>query len=179
MWRADSVERAHAAEFEMEDVKFTFVRDVAVSVGEIRIEAKEGEMVNIPRYAANVLEGQKAGKIQDTDMVVELKQASVKENAQGEFALATLEDHFYIRLKAYVKKLPEQDRDKVNSMLNTLMRKRRGKIVRLADASKLTADLSARLSVEERLFYTGLHEISSAFADRIMGSAGGDGGERQ
>ncbi|MDG7054458.1 MAG: hypothetical protein JRZ95_04010, partial [Nitrososphaerota archaeon] len=71
-------------------------------------------------------------------MVVELKQAIVKENVQGEFELATLEPHFYIKLKSYMKTLEQSDFDKVESMLNSLVRKRKGKIIHLADSSKLT-----------------------------------------
>ena len=37
-------------------------------------------------------------------------------------------------------------------MLNTLLRTRQTKIVRLADTSKLTTELSQKLSIEEREF---------------------------
>jgi len=116
-----------------------------------------------------VLESEKHAKIEDTDMVVELKQAMVKENVQGEFELATLDPHFYIRLKSYMKTLPQQDFDKVESMLNTLLRKRQGKIVHLADSSKLTANLSQKLTIEERLFYENIYKNATDFRKQILG----------
>ncbi|ABK78336.1 hypothetical protein CENSYa_1724 [Cenarchaeum symbiosum A] len=165
---ADS-EGVHVTGFELAEVKFTFESAVDVDVAGTKIKAREGEVMNLPRYVAAILEGEKYGQIQEQDMVVELKQAIVKENVQGEFEISTLDEHFYIRLRAYMKKLPETDYDKVESMLYSLLRKRHGKIVRLADSSKLTAELSSKMTVEEREFYVKLHEISSGFTGRIMG----------
>ena len=175
---AERLAAVHATGFELEEVKFSFSRDVKVDVAGIDITAKAGEIMNLPRYVATVLEDGGHGQLRDTDMVVELKQATVKENVQGEFELASLDDHFYIRLKAYMKKLPESDYDKVESMLNSLVRKRHGKIVHLADASRLTAELSAKMTVEEREFYNALHGLSEEFTRQIMGGVKRGGGSR-
>jgi len=109
-------------------------------------------------------------------MLVELKQAVEKENMLGQFDLSTLQvqhqadPYFYIKMKAYMDGLPEKDYDKVESMLNTLLRTRQTKIIRLADASKLTADISQKLSIEEREFYNNLHDNSSKFSKTIIGN---------
>jgi len=169
MLQTEDLEKVHATGFDLQDVKIAFNHDIKVNVAGIEIDAKEGEIMNLPRYVATVLEDEKHGQIQEMDMVVELKQAIVKENVQGEFELATLDEHFYIKLKAYMKKLPESDFDKVESMLNSLLRKRHGKIVHLADSSKLTAELSSKMTVEEREFYNNLHNISADFTKQILG----------
>ena len=46
---------------------------------------------------------------------------------------------------------------------------RQGKIIRLADSSKLTADLGAKLSVEEEVFYNQIHNASVEFKKQIIG----------
>ena len=102
-------------------------------------------------------------------MVVELKQATVKENVQGEFELATLEPYFYVRLIAFMKRLPKDDFDKVQSMLNSLVRKRQGKIIHLADSSQLTTTLSQKLTLEERSFYEKIYNTSNDFKKQILG----------
>ena len=163
------LEKVHATGFNLQEVKVTFNHDVKMDVAGINVEAREGEILNVPRWVADVLESDKHVEIQDTDMVVELKQAVVKENVQGEFELATLDPHFYIKLKAQMKKLSESDFDKVESMLNQLIRKRQGKIVRLADSSKLSAELSSKLTFEEREFYNNLHNISTSFTNQVLG----------
>jgi len=169
MLNSTELAKVHHTGFDLEDVKVTFLHDLKIKVASVDIEGKQGEMLNIPRWVATVLESEKHLTIQETDMIVELKQATVKENVQGEFELATLEPHFYVRLLSYMKKLPKDDFDKVESMLNSLVRKRQGKIIHLADSSKLTADLSKKLTIEERSFYEKIYNTSTDFKKQILG----------
>ncbi len=169
MLNSTELAKVHHTGFDLEDVKVTFLHDLKIKVASVDIEGKQGEMLNIPRWVATVLESEKHLTIQETDMIVELKQATVKENVQGEFELATLEPHFYVRLLSYMKKLPKDDFDKVESMLNSLVRKRQGKIIHLADSSKLTADLSKKLTIEEKLFYEKIYNTSTDFKKQILG----------
>jgi len=166
----------HSIGNSLKDVKVEFKKELKLDVSDISIEGKQGEILNIPRWAANVLESEKYVEIQDVDMLVELKQAVEKEKMLGQFDLSTLQvqhqadSHFYIKMKSYMNGLPEKDYDKVESMLNTLLRTRQTKIIRLADASKLTADISQKLSIEEREFYNNLHDNSSKFSKSIIGN---------
>ncbi len=169
MLNSTELAKVHHTGFDLEDVKVTFLHDLKIKVASVDVEGKQGEMLNIPRWVATVLESEKHLTIQETDMIVELKQATVKENVQGEFELATLEPHFYVRLLSYMKKLPKDDFDKVESMLNSLVRKRQGKIIHLADSSKLTADLSQKLTIEERSFYEKIYNTSTDFKKQILG----------
>ena len=161
--------KVHHTGFDLEDVKVTFLHDLKIKVSDVGVEGKQGEILNIPRWVATVLESEKHVTIEEKDMIVELKQATVKENVQGEFELATLEPHFYVRLLSYMKKLPKDDFDKVESMLNSLVRKRQGKIIHLADSSKLTADLSQKLTIEERSFYEKIYNTSTDFKKQLLG----------
>jgi DNA replication factor GINS len=169
MLNSAELAKVHATGFNLEDVKVTFLHDIKLNVAGVDVEGKQGEILNIPRWIANVLESEKHVNIEEQDMVVELKQATVKENVQGEFELATLEPHFYVRLISYMKKLPKDDYNKVESMLNSLVRKRQGKIIHLADSSKLTADLSQKLTLEERSFYEKIYNTSIDFKKQILG----------
>ena len=165
----------HSIGNSLKDVKVEFKKELKLDVSDISIEGKQGEILNIPRWAANVLESEKYVEIQDVDMLVELKQAVEKEKMLGQFDLSTLQvqqqadPHFYIKMKSYMKRLPENDYDKVESMLNTLLRKRQGKIIHLADSSKLTPDISQKLSIEEREFFNQIYEISTKFSKKIVG----------
>ncbi len=169
MLSSSELSKVHHTGFDLEDVKVTFLHDIKISVAGVNVEGKHGEILNIPRWVASVLESDKHITIEDTDMVVELKQATVKENVQGEFELATLEPYFYVRLISFMKKLPKDDYDKVESMLNSLVRKRQGKIIHLADSLKLNADLSQKLTLEERIFYEKIYNTSSDFKKQILG----------
>ena len=166
----------HSIGNSLKNVKVEFKKDIALDVSDISIKGKQGEILNIPRWVAEILESEKYVEIQDVDMLIELKQAVEKEKMLGQFDLATLQvqqqadPHFYIKMKSYMKSLPEKDYDRVESMLNTLLRTRQTKIIRLADASKLTAEISQKLSIEERKFYNNLHDNSSKFSKTIIGN---------
>ena len=165
----EDVIKVHSIGYGLEDVKVEFKHDLKMDVSGVQIEGKENEIMNIPRWVANILESKKHVIVHEQDMIKELKQAKVKEDVADENTLATLDNHFYIKLNAYMKKLPNDDFDKVQSMLNQLIRIRQGKIVRLADSSKLTSNLSSKLSVEEEVYYNQIHNASLAFKEQILG----------
>ena len=164
----------HSIGNSLKDVKVEFKKDLKLDFSDISIDGKQGEILNIPRWIADILESEKQIEIKDVDMLVELKQAVEKEIMLGQFDLSTLQvqqqadPHFYIRIKSYMKRLSEKDYDKVEGMLNKLLRTRQTKIIRLADASKLTANISQKLSVEEREFYNNLHDNSTKFSKTIL-----------
>ena len=166
----------HSIGNSLKDVKVEFKKDLKLDVSDISIDGKQGEILNIPRWIADILESEKQIEIQDVDMLVELKQAVEKEIMLGQFDLSTLQvqqqadPHFYIKMKSYMKRLSEKDYDKVEGMLNKLLRTRQTKIIRLADASKLTSNISQKLSVEEREFYNNLHDNSTKFSKTILGN---------
>ena len=166
----------HSIGHSLTDVKVEFKKDTALDISGVSIKGKMGEILNIPRWTAEILESEKYVEIQDIDMLVELKQALEKEKMLGQFDLSTLQvqqqadPHFYIKMKSYMKGLPEKDYDKVESMLNTLLRTRQTKIIRLADASKLPAEISQKLSIEELEFYNNLHDNSYRFSKAIIGN---------
>jgi len=166
----------HSIGHGLTNVKVEFNNDLKLNVSDISIEGKKGEILNIPRWVADVLESEKYVEIRDVDMLVQLKQAVEKEIMLGQFDLSTLQvqqqadPHFYIRLKTYMKGLPEKDYDRVESMLNKLLRTRQTKIIRLADTAKLTAEIAQKLSVEECEFYNNLHDNSTKFSKTILGN---------
>ena len=169
MLSSSELSKVHHTGYDLEDVKVSFLHDIKINVAGVDVEGKQGEILNIPRWVANVLENEKHLTIEDTDMVVELKQAIVKENVQNEFEISTLEPYFYVRVLSFMKKLPKDEFDKAQSMLNSLVRKRQGKIIHLADSSQLTADLSQKLTLEERAFYEKIYNTSSEFKKQILG----------
>ena len=165
----DDVIKVHSVGFGLEDVKVEFKHELKMDVSGVKIEGKESEIMNIPRWVAEILESEKHIILHEQDMLTELKQSKVKEDVQGEESLSTLDKHFYIKMKSYMKKLSKDDSDRVESMLNELVRIRQGKIVRLADSSKLTSDLASKLSVEEEVYFNQIYEASVEFSKQVMG----------
>ena len=165
----EDVIKVHSIGFDLEEVKVEFKHELKMDVSGIKIEGKESEIMNIPRWVAEILESENHVILHEQDMLTELKQAKVKEDVQGEESLSSLDKHFYIQINSYMKKLSKDDSDKVESMLNELVRIRQGKIVRLADSSKLTSDLMSKLSVEEQVYYNEIHKASLEFKKQVIG----------
>ena len=161
--------QVHSIGYRLQDVKVNFAYDLKIEAPTVSIEAKQGEILSISRWIAEVLSSEKLVQVQDTDMVVALKQAVMKENVQGDFDLSTLELDFYIKVNSFTKRLPQEDRDKIESMLNSLIRKRQGKIIKLADSSKMTSDLAKKLTIEERTLFDYIHNNSIEFKEQILG----------
>lgn len=158
----------HTIGYRLQDVKVNFGHDIKIEAPEVSIDAKHGEILSIPRWVSDVLSYEKLVEVQDTDMVVALKQAIVKENVQGDFDLSTLEPEFYIKMNSFMQRLPQQDKDKLESMLNSLVRKRQGKIIKLADSSKLTSESAKKLTVEERALFDYIYNNSMIFKKQVL-----------
>ena len=158
----------HTIGYRLQDVKVNFGHDIKIEAPDVSIDAKHGEILSIPRWVSDVLSSEKLVEVQDTDMVVALKQAIVKENVQGDFDLSTLEPEFYIKMNSFMQRLPQQDKDKLESMLNSLVRKRQGKIIKLADSSKLTSESAKKLTVEERALFDYIYNNSMIFKKQVL-----------
>ncbi len=159
----------HTIGYTLEDVKVEFLHDLKINVSGVNIEGKASEIINIPRWVADILSSEKHVKIHDRDMITELKQAKVKEVSQGDYNLSTLDKNFFIRAKSYMKNLEKNDFDQVESMLKELVRIREGKIITLANSSKLTSEISKKLTVEELSFFENVSKCSGDFKDQIFG----------
>lgn len=151
-----------------EDVKTVINHDFKINVSNVTISGKQGEVLNMPRWIAQTLESEKHAEIQEPDMGIELTQSISKENFQGE-ELSHLEPDFYIKVKGYMTRQSEKERDRLESLLNTLIRKRLGKIIPRANSMELTADLAKKLSIEERSLYNTIHKNSAEFMSQIFG----------
>ena len=159
----------HTIGYTLEDVKVEFLHDLKINVSGFNVEGKTSEIINIPRWVADILSSEKHVKIHDRDMITELKQAKVKEVSQGDYNLSTLDKNFFIRVKLYMKNLEKNDFDQVESMLKELVRIREGKIITLANSSKLTSEISKKLTVEELSFFENVSKCSGDFKDQVFG----------
>lgn len=162
-------EKVHEIGYGLKDAKITVNQDLNLDVANIKIAGKQGEMMNLPLWVGQILEANGLGELDSPDMITELKQALAKEKMIGEYQISTLEPDFYIKLKTSMKKLDKTDFDKVESIMMELFRMRRGKIIKLADSSKLTAELNSKLTVEEKFFFEAICENSKKFEMQIRG----------
>jgi len=163
----ENVEKLHEIGDGLKDAKVTLARDIKFNVAKVKVEGSTGEVMNIPKWVGKILVENKLGELDSTYMVTELKQALSKEKMVGEYQVSTLEPHFYIKLKQYMKTLQRDDFNQIESMLIELFRMRRGKLVKLADSTKLSSDLHNKLTVEESVFFKTIYDNSKNFEKQI------------
>ena len=165
----DKVQKLHTIGYGLKDAKVTLNQDIKFNVAGISIEGAQGEVLNLPQWIGRTLSDNMLATMDSPDMITELKQALSKEKMVGEYQLATLDPHFYIKLKHSMEDLGRDDFDHVESIMLELFRMRRGKIVKLADSIKITSDLYKKLTVEEVVFFNSIYENSQEFEKQIRG----------
>jgi len=165
----EDIEKLHSIGYSLKDSKVTLSQDVKFNVAGIKINGTHGEVLNLPQWLGKILSQNKLATLDTPDMITELKQALSKEKMVGEYQLSTLDPHFYIKLKESMKNLRRDDFDHVESMMLELFRMRRGKLVKLADSTKLNSELYSKLTVEENIFFKTIHDNSIEFEKQIRG----------
>ncbi|CAE6493597.1 conserved hypothetical protein [Candidatus Nitrosotenuis uzonensis] len=168
MLKINDLLQVYSIGYAIQDVKTVINHDFKINVSGIAIDGKQGEVLNLPRWIGQTLESENHAEIQEADMGVELTQSISKENFQGE-ELSHLEPDFYIKVAGYIQRQSEKEKDKLQSLLKMLIRRRLGKIIPRANSMELTADLAKKLSVEERALYNQIHKNSAEFMEQVFG----------
>lgn len=169
--RISSAQKAGRAGYDLEDVKVTFTADISTSVSGTDVSGREGDVINLPRWVARALEEGGHARVDEPSMEPELKQAISKENGLDDYQLASLDDHFYVRVQAHLERAPQQKREELGSMLNSLVRSRVSKIARLVISSKLSATNAEKLTIEERSLYEQMRASHDEFVAHATGGA--------
>lgn len=156
--------------YAIQDVKAVINHDFKINVSNIALEGKQGDVLNIPRWIAQILESENHAEVQEPDMGIELTQSISKENFQGE-ELSHVDPDFYIKVRGYIARQSEKEQDRLQSLLKTLIRKRLGKLIPRANSMGLGADLAKKLSIEERSLYNTIHKNSTDFVNQVFGDS--------
>jgi DNA replication factor GINS len=152
----------------MQDVRVTYKHDIKMTIGDILIDAKEGDISSIPRWLAKTLVEEETIEIQDYDISAYISRALNRERIARPHDLSGIDPDFYIRVHDYLEGLKEKERETIIISLITFVASRLEKIVKLAAASPLTAELESKLSVEERELYLLIHNYSLEFKQKVL-----------
>ena len=137
----------------VEDVKVQYKNALDVSLDEIVIDSKEGDIGSIPRWLAQNLSESGIVTINDKDDAAYVSRTLNLERIARAHDLSGINADFYIRVNDYLSSLDEKDRERIIVSLNSFVVSRIEKIVKLAATSTLTPAIREKLSVEERELY--------------------------
>lgn len=170
--RIRNVQEAYGISYLNEEVRISYKKDVKVTVGEVSVDAHEGDMSSLPRWLANILLEQGAIEIQPSDVAAYISRALNRERISRPHDLSGVDIDFYIRVSDYYTGLKEREKENLSVALNTFVASRLEKIVKLAAATSLSAELDAKLAAEERELYFRVHDASIRFKKEVLKKVG-------
>src|SRR5919197_508564 len=166
--RIEAIQNVYQMGYLMEEVRVSYKKDAKMSVGNIAIDAKEGDMSSLQRWIAKILVEQGAVEIQSNDISSYISRTINRERIAKPHDLSGVDIDFYVRVNEYLEGLRDRERENLIVSLNTFVASRLEKIVKLAAASPLSGELEARLAAEEKELYILISNISTKFKKGVL-----------
>lgn len=164
----ESLRNTYLLEYLLEEIRVTFKSDVKISINDINIDAKEGDILQLPRWLTKILSKKFLIEIQDNEMSSYVSKALNRERISKPHDISGIDADFYIRVDDFLKSLNEKERETLMVSLNSFVISRLGKIVKLAAASSLSAEMETKLSAEEKQLYNFINTSSLAFKESVL-----------
>jgi DNA replication factor GINS len=162
------MQHAYQLGYMAEEVRVTYKKDVKMTVGNIAIDAKEGDMSSLQRWVAKILAEHGAVEMQPSDSAGYISRALNRERIAKPHDLSGIDVDFYVRVNDYLEGLRDRERENLLVSLNTFVATRLEKIVKLAAASPLSPELEAKLSAEEKELYRLINNASTKFKRGVL-----------
>jgi DNA replication factor GINS len=166
--RIEAIQSTYQLGFMLEEVRVTYKEDAKMSVGNLVIDAKEGDMSSLPRWIAKILVEQGAVEIHSNDVTGYISRTMNRERIAKPHDLSGVDVDFYVRVNDYLEGLKERERENLIVSLNTFVASRLEKIVKLAAASSLSPELEGKLSAEEKELYILINNASTKFKKGVL-----------
>lgn len=166
--KIEAIQSIYQLGYMLEEVRVTYKEDIKMSIGNILIDAKEGDMSSLPRWIAKILAEQNAIEIHSNDVTGYISRTMNRERIAKPHDLSSVDIDFYVRVNDYLEGLKERERENLIVSLNTFVASRLEKIVKLAAASSLSPELEGKLSAEEKELYILVNKISTKFKKGVL-----------
>jgi DNA replication factor GINS len=163
-----SLQNTYLLQYLLEEIRVTFKSDVKTSINDINLDAKEGDILLLPRWLAKNLSRKKLIDLQDNETSSYVSKALNRERISKPHDISGVDVDFYIRVNDYLEGLGEKEKESLSVSLNSFVMSRLEKIVKLAAASSLSAEMESKLSAEERQLYNFVHTSSLAFKEWVL-----------
>ncbi|MCP8317932.1 MAG: DNA replication complex GINS family protein [archaeon] len=160
-------------------VKVIMKQDLpAIEIGSVNLpEAHEGDVIEVPRWAAEVMVQMGFAEIQEESFDLELFKALSRERMQDSSQISTLKSDFYLEMKRkmkFMKSMTEKDEsskeayEKFSSSSYDLIALRTSKILYLAGSSVLSPDLERKITPEEKNLFELIRSIIEDWKKAIL-----------
>jgi DNA replication factor GINS len=164
----ETIKNTYLLEYLLEETRVTFKSEVKISVNEIKFDAKEGDILLIPRWLTKILSKKNLIDIQDNEISSYVSKALNRERISKPHDISSVDVDFYIRINEFLASLKDKERENLMVSLNSFVLSRLEKIVKFAAASSLSGEMEAKLSAEERQLYNLVNSSSLSFKESVL-----------
>ncbi|MDV3293339.1 MAG: hypothetical protein LYZ70_03620 [Nitrososphaerales archaeon] len=150
-----------------------------IDAGDFKIESlKEGESVELPRWAAEELVHMNLAEAAEEPFETEIVRALSKEKMMGPLQLSGLQTDFYVRMRrrlAYLAssakegKVRREDYERLRATSYDLIGMRLSKLLSLSSTSTTASALGEKLTPEERTFFSIAQSLSKQWKGALLG----------
>lgn len=163
-----------ALKFGNQIIKLSLIKDIpSLKIGSVEVkESKVGEMIEVPRWASDILCNMGFGE-RENDMGVELFKALTLERIQSPTQLSGLPVNFYFKLRSYIQNFSkssatrEADFEKVTNSARGIIALRISKLLCLAGLSTPPVDVKSMTS-EEKILYDNVRGLVSHWKESMV-----------
>lgn len=168
----ENIQTVYQIGYANEEVRVSYKKDVKMTIGELVIDAKEGDLSTLPRWAAKIFVELNAVEIQDDNMASYISRIINRERIAKLHDLSSVDLDFYVRVNDYLPGLKERDRENLVDSLDEFIDSRLAKIAKLAAAAPLSTELESRLSAEEKETYISINKVATEFKTKVLKKVG-------
>ncbi|MCZ6613179.1 MAG: DNA replication complex GINS family protein [Thaumarchaeota archaeon] len=166
--------RDEALKFGNQNIKLSLIKDIpSLKIGSVEVkESKVGEMIEVPRWASDILCNMGFGE-RENDMGVELFKALTLERIQPPTQLSGLPVNFYFKLQSYIQNFStssatkEADFEKVTNSARGIIALRISKLLCLAGLSSPPVDVRS-ITPEEKILYDNVRGLVSHWKESMV-----------
>jgi len=163
-----------ALKFGNQNIKLSLIKDIpSLKIGSVEVkESKVGEMIEVPRWASDILCNMGFGE-RENDMGVELFKALTLERIQPPTQLSGLPVNFYFKLRSYIQNFStsstakEADYEKVTNSARSIIDLRITKLLCLAGLFSPSVDIQS-MTPEEKILYDNVRGLVSHWKESMV-----------
>jgi DNA replication factor GINS len=97
-----------------------------------------------------------------------VKRALNRERISSGHVLSAIDPDFYVRVNNYLRGIDDKERESLIVSLNPFIASRIQKIVKLSASSHLVSEIEEKLSLEEKLLYETIYEMTFNFKKLVL-----------
>jgi hypothetical protein len=148
-----------------------------LEIGDVKLNAKEGETLELPRWVAEELALLNLGEIQEEAFETEIFKALTREKMMGPSQLSPLQPNFYLKMRRRLTEVKggtetgrfrREDYERLKANCYDLIGRRLSKLLSVSSSANLET-LGDKVTSEEKVFFSSTRSFSDEWKKSLLG----------